>query len=188
MDLRLADMDDLPQLKAMYGKIIDNMNAQNIQIWDEIYPCEFFADDIKDKHLYIMEEYGVIVAAFVLCDSNAGARYVKWEKTQAKALYLDRLGVNVDYLRKGIGSRTLREAVVLARDKGAQYVRLFVVDINEPAISLYRKNGFKQVDGIYEEKIDDELVLHEYGFEIETGMMKKPAFNKRKPAEKLVIP
>ena len=50
--------------------------------------------------------------------------------------------------------------------KDAKYLRLFVVDINKPAINLYLKNGFKRVDGIYEERIGDS-VLREYGFEIE---------------------
>ena len=48
--------------------------------------------------------------------------------------------------------------------KNAEYLRLFVVDINEPAVHLYRKNGFAQAEGIYEEKFDD-FVLREYGFE-----------------------
>ena len=64
----------------------------------------------------------------------------------------------------------LNEAIALAKDKGTKYLRLFVVDINEPAINLYIKNGFKRVDGIYDEIIDDDLVLHEFGFEIETSM------------------
>lgn len=60
----------------------------------------------------------------------------------------------------------LKSAMQLAKQKGAKYLRLFVVDINKPAINLYLKNGFNQVDGIYEERIDD-FVLYEYGFEIE---------------------
>ena len=35
------------------------------------------------------------------------------------------------------------------------------------ADKVYIKNGFKKVDGIYEERIDDDLILREYGFEIE---------------------
>ena len=49
MDFRQAVMQDLPQLKDMYKRIIKNMNEQNIQIWDDIYPCEFFEDDIKNN-------------------------------------------------------------------------------------------------------------------------------------------
>lgn len=170
MNLRMANIDDLPQLKSVYEKIIYNMNKDNIQIWDEIYPCEFFYDDIKNNRLYVLGENNEIVSAFALCNSNAGAEYVTWENKHDKALYLDRFGVNVNYSRKGIGSLMLNEAIALARDKGAKYLRLFVVDINKPAINLYIKNGFKRVDGIYDEIIDDDLVLHEYGFEIETSM------------------
>lgn len=54
----------------------------------------------------------------------------------------------------------------LVKEQGYKYLRLFVVDINKPAINLYLNNGFNQVDGIYEEKIED-FVLREYGFEIE---------------------
>lgn len=42
MDLRLANINDLSKLKAVYGNIIYDMNRNNISIWDEIYPCEFF--------------------------------------------------------------------------------------------------------------------------------------------------
>lgn len=41
-----------------------------------------------------------------------------------------------------------------------------MVDINIPAIQLYKKNGFVKADGIYDEVFDDGFVLHEYGYEI----------------------
>jgi ribosomal protein S18 acetylase RimI-like enzyme len=166
MALRLAKKNDLPQLKTIYEKIIDNMNKNNIRIWDDIYPCGFFQDDIENKRLYILTEGNVILAAFTLCASIDGEDHVKWKNVKEKALYIDRFGVNVNYLRQGIGRFMLKNAVGLARRKGAKYLRLFVVDINKPAISLYVKNGFTRVDGIYEEKIDG-FVLREYGFEIE---------------------
>ena len=168
MDLRLANINDLSKLKAVYGSIIDNMNRNNIPIWDEIYPCEFFRDDIENNRLYLLvEEHDDIVAAFALCESNAGESYVKWENANDKALYLDRFGVNVDYSRRGIGSIMLKYAITLTKQKNAKYLRLFVVDINKPAINVYLKNGFRQVDGIYGERIDDDRILREYGFEIE---------------------
>ena len=170
MNLRMANIDDLPQIKAVYEKIIYNMNKNDIQIWDEIYPCEFFYDDIKNNRLYVLEESNEIVSAFALCNSNAGSEHMKWKNKYDKALYIDRFGVNVNYLRKGIGSIMLNEAIAIARYKGAKYLRLFVVDINKPAINLYLKNGFKRVDGIYDEIIDDDFVLHQLGFEIETSI------------------
>lgn len=166
MNFRLAENYDLYQLKKMYENIIDNMNKNNIPIWNEIYPCEFFKDDIENKQLYILTEEEDIAAAFVLCESNEGEDYLKWNNAKGRALYIDRFGVNVKYLRQGIGGLMIKNAMELAKQKDARYLRLFVVDINKPAINLYLKNGFKHVDGIYEERIEDS-VLYEYGFEME---------------------
>lgn len=170
MNFRMANIGDLPQLKMVYEKIIYSMNENNIQIWDEIYPCEFFYDDIENNYLYVLEDNKEIVSAFALCHSNAGAEYVKWESNHDKALYIDRFGVNINYSRKGIGSIMINKAIALARDMEAKYLRLFVVDTNKPAINLYIKNGFKRVDGVYNEIIDDDLILHELGFEIKISI------------------
>ena len=65
----------------------------------------------------------------------------------------------------GIGSSMITKAKEIARTLGAEYLRLFVVDINEPAIRLYEKNYFFKVKGIYNEVFDDGFVLHEFGYE-----------------------
>ena len=39
----MAEIGDLPQIKEVYTNIIEKMNENNIQIWDDIYPCEFFS-------------------------------------------------------------------------------------------------------------------------------------------------
>lgn len=166
MNLRLAIKQDLSQLKAVYKDIIENMNNNQIEIWDDIYPIEFFEEDIKSNRLYILLDGDVIVSAFVLCDTNSGESSIIWRDKQSKVLYLDRFAVNVNYLRKGIGSLMLENAKDTARKLGAEYLRLFVVDINEPAICLYHKNSFIKRDGVYKEVIDDNLILYEYGFEV----------------------
>lgn len=162
---RRAAMIDLPQIKVVYQKLIERMNQDGIEIWDDIYPCDFFAEDIEKDCLYVLMDEETVVSAFALCDSNGGDEAVQWENAQAKSIYIDRFGVNVDYARKGIGSRMLDYACETAREKGVDYLKLFVVDINSPAIRLYEKNGFIRVAGIYDEVIDEELTLHEYGFE-----------------------
>jgi ribosomal protein S18 acetylase RimI-like enzyme len=166
MNFRLAVRQDLPRLKAVYKDIIQNMNNNQIEIWDDIYPCEFFEEDIKNNQLYVLDDGMEIVSAFVLCSTHSGENSVDWKDNVGKALYIDRLGVNVNYSRKGIGSFMLARARETAKVLGAEYLRLFVVDINEPAICLYTKNGFTKATGVYDEVIDDDLVLHEYGYEI----------------------
>lgn len=166
MDLRLAKKADLPELKIMYKKLIDNMIKNGIDIWDDIYPCEFLTEDIEENRLYVLASDDEIVSAFALCDTNSGSEYIEWEDKRASALYLDRLAVNVDYLRKGIASTTLNSAIQLANEKSVGYLRLFVVDTNIPAIKLYEKNGFIRAGGVYDEVIDEELILREFGYEI----------------------
>ena len=166
MEFRLAVMQDLSQIKSVYKNIIEKMNREQIQIWDDIYPCEFFEEDIRNNRLYLLLDNGVIVSAFVMCDTNSGEKSIEWHDKQCRALYLDRLGVNVNYSRKGIGSLMLERAKETAKNLGAEYLRLFVVDINEPAIRLYIRNDFIKRNGVYDEVIDDDLILHEYGFEV----------------------
>ena len=36
MNFRMAKMDDLPEFKVVYEKIIEEMNCNNIEIWNEI--------------------------------------------------------------------------------------------------------------------------------------------------------
>lgn len=159
-------MRDLVQLKIMYRQIVQDMNAQGIQIWDEIYPCEFLEEDIKMNRLYVLLDGDRIVSAFALSETNSGENAVQWMDNRAKALYIDRLGVDTAYSKRGIGSFMLARAKEITRAAGAEYLRLFVVDINKPAIRLYRRNGFAKAGGVYEETFSDDFALHEYGYEI----------------------
>lgn len=165
MKLRLANKQDLPQLKTMYKDIVENMNKNKITIWDDVYPSIFFESDILNKQLYVLEDDSVIVSAFCLCDDNIDS--IQWKEPAAKALYIQRLGVNVLYMQKGIGSKTLDEAKEIARKLNCNYLRLLVVDFNYPAINLYLKNGFVKKEGVHSEVIDEEIILYEHGYEIE---------------------
>lgn len=166
MDFRSAKQDDLPKLLQMYQSIIRKMDEDGIQIWDEVYPCAFLSEDIERKRLFVALEGDTILAAFALCDSNDGQEAVSWEQPSACACYLDRLGVSPLHAGQGIGGKMLSYAMSLARQKGADYLRLFVVDCNHPAIGLYQKSGFVRADGVYLEEIDEDFSLREYGFEI----------------------
>lgn len=169
MLVRLAQEVDLPCVQSLYRELVEKMYQNGLKIWDEIYPCQFVKEDIENKRLYVLEEGGKLFAAFALCSDNPGAKHMKWEQTEAKALYLDRLGVCPRVQGKGWGSYALKQVAVLAEEKGAEYLRLFVVDCNEPAIRLYRKNQWKQAEGAYIEIIDDALSLRELGFEMRIG-------------------
>ncbi len=166
MEFRQAVLQDLKQLKLMYRKVIRNMDENQISIWDDIYPCEFLEDDIRNHRLWLMLERAEPVSAFALCDRDVGENRVEWEKRSVKALYMDRFGVSPEYRGRGIGGRMLVKAKTEAKALGAEYLRLFVVDINRPAIGFYEKHGFTKAKGVYDMAIDEELTLREYGYEI----------------------
>lgn len=165
MKLRLAEISDLSQLKDVFTEITAEMTRNCGEIWNEYYPCELFEEDIERGELYVLDDNGTIAAAYVLCGTNEAEEYIEWQDKKAKVLYIDRFGVNVNYQRRGIAGTMLRFAADIAREKNAAYVRLFVVDRNIPAINLYEKNGFKRMDGVFYEEIDEGVVYTEFGYE-----------------------
>ena len=167
MELVLARLEDLNKVKEMYTKIIKNMYDNDIKIWNEYYPNEVFESDIKCENLYLLKEKENILGAFVMYEHKNPEEDVEWKIPKAKSYLLNRVGVNTEYLRQGIGQKLINEACILAKDKGAKYLRLLVSEINTPAIKLYLKCNFKKVNGIHQEKINDDFSLNEYGFEIE---------------------
>lgn len=167
MELRQANIHDLPKLKEVYRSIVWEMQRQGMDIWDDVYPCEFFETDIEHQRLWLLTDGEDIAGAFALCDEDAGSCYVNWTKPRARALYLDRLGVAPRYRGRGLGRRLLRDAAALAVARNAEYLRLFVVEGNAPAVRLYEKNGFHKAEGAYDLHLGEDTVLHEYGFELQ---------------------
>ncbi len=166
IEFRLARENDLLEIKEMYFNLIDRMNNSGIQIWDSVYPCQFFEKDIINNSLYVLLKNDIIVGAFALYREHAGEKHVKWKNVSSKAFYIDRLGVNIDYSKQGIATELLKRAIEIVREKSGENLRLFVVESNAPAINVYRKFGFKQAEGIYIEVIDETLSFNELGFEI----------------------
>ena len=164
MLVRKGEMKDLPLLKSMFRRIVDDMDRRGIAIWDDYYPFEFLEEDIRKGELYLAEDDDVIISSFTLTDSFEGCGDIAWKTPDASALYIDRFGVDVAFQHKGIASLMLSKAKELALSK-AESLRLFVVDCNTPAIRLYEKSGFERCDGYYDLHVDENIILREFGFE-----------------------
>ncbi|MDD3288684.1 MAG: GNAT family N-acetyltransferase [Alphaproteobacteria bacterium] len=168
MELRTAKKEDLPALEMMFKNIVEVMYKNGITIWNECYPYEEFAGDIENKSLYLITDGDEIAAAFGVYNAVNGQDCFEWKDNAAKAVYLSRVGVNVKFLRRGIGKLVLKHALEMAKLQNAKFLRLLVSDVNKPAINLYRKSGFKQAIGVYNEfseSLNKNIV--ELGFETE---------------------
>jgi len=49
LTLRLANNSDLPQITSFYKDVVDNLNQNNIPIWNDIYPACTYQDDINNR-------------------------------------------------------------------------------------------------------------------------------------------
>ena len=72
MTIRKAKMSDLASIRHMYWDMVEEMKRCRMQIWDDVYPCEYLEKDIADGCFYIIEENGKIQGGFALCDSASG--------------------------------------------------------------------------------------------------------------------
>lgn len=165
MNIRPARTADLPALNEMFTAIVEHMDRTGVPIWNQFYPFDYFEEDIENGVMYVLEVGGTIAAAFSLCRECEGAAHVTWERSEAPVIYFDRFGVSVDHRRKGVGRQAIVCAEALAREMGGEYLRLFVVDINRPAISFYESCGFVRAEGYYDEVINEHTTLREYGYE-----------------------
>ncbi|MFR1479370.1 MAG: GNAT family N-acetyltransferase [Hydrogeniiclostridium mannosilyticum] len=93
---------------------------------------------------------------------------MQWRAPAARAVGLGRFAVHPIIRGAAWGFLAIREAGA-SRGRGAQYLRLFVMPVNRPAIRFYERAGFTRAAGVHEEVIDAALTLREYGFEIETA-------------------
>lgn len=166
MNIRLANKKDIDALISMYMDIIQDMRANDICIWDDIYPIEQIEIDVLDGVFYVLEKDNTIVAGFSVYDDNSAKGEIEWHDIDATALYLGCIGVNMDYRRQGIGREIIDKSVDIAIDRGIHYIRLLVENRNVPAINMYTKYGFEKKRGIHKESYPSRgLELVECGYE-----------------------
>lgn len=166
MNFRLATEGDLPKIKSFFDEVIADMKSKGNVIWDDVYPFCAFPEDIAKKRLYLVFDNDTLLSVFALCEWSDGEDAVEWENNTAKPLYLYRFATNVNYLRKGIGEKVVKKAIEISKELGAEYLRLFVVKSNTPAVELYKKMGFSLAKGTFHISMGEALTLDEYGFEM----------------------
>jgi len=162
---RQVRKDELCSVREFYRGIVDMLNKNGIGIWDEEYPFCCLEEDIEKGRLWMLERGGKPLALMALTEENRGQHAVKWPEGGAPARYIERFGVSAGHQGQGIGGEALRAAEELVKAEGADCLRLFVADINLPAIAFYEKNGYIRAGGMYHEVIDEDCVFNDYGYE-----------------------
>jgi ribosomal protein S18 acetylase RimI-like enzyme len=114
--------------------------------------------DIELEHLKKM--YSLPEAGIILCKQDSifigcvGIRKITHEIAELKRMY-----VLPSHQRKGIGNELLNHALNFAAKCDYQFVRLDTLSTMEPAINLYKKNGFIQIEAYYNNPIMTAVYL-----------------------------
>lgn len=170
MEIRHARLAELKQLIDFYGRVIDQLKNDKIDLgWSKfIYPsAAFLQEAINKDECYIAWQDTQIVGAFILNqEANVGYQQVPWhvEVPTEQVFILHTFATNPAERRRGIAREILAQLFAICKEKEAKAIRLDVVAGNIPAIKLYRAAEFQLIAIIemtYGE-ISKEFALYEY--------------------------
>ena len=133
MIVRLAKQEDLTGVIE-----IDKLSFANP--WDRE-----FLENISETIFLVFgqqELYGFLIAG---CRNRNGSAS------------LLKIAVHPEHRRKGIATNLINKLVEILRDRQIAQVEVIVLGTCEPAISLYRKSGFKMVSTIPQASYNDDL-------------------------------
>ena len=149
MILQRATPEDYAAILAFYDDVIERTpHVEKYALWKKgKHPtAEGIRSYIEEGSMYLYKENGVIVGAMALTmyqgeDYHAVAWSEALQDEEVAALHI--FAVSPDYQGRGIGSRMVRAAIELAREKGKRAVRLDTLASNIPAQHLYESLGFR---------------------------------------------
>lgn len=151
-DFRMARMNDLPAVLALYAGAVRNMRKHGVEQWDEIYPDRGILEkDIAAGEMLLLAEREKILSAVVLNGEQA-EEYgsVPWLFTkEAPVAVIHRLCVDAGQQGNGVGGKTLRLCEEYLRAKGIRCIRLDAFPQNPAAIRLYETEGYRRAGQVF---------------------------------------
>ena len=151
--IKEATAEDIPFLQAMIWQamlasptFVAHYGVETLQHLEEEYWRNWEAH--PDPAFVALDATGQKLGAITVKPNGADEPVQGW-----------RIGIAVAAHARGqgLGQRLLERAIAFAREKGADYVNLFVDPANTRAIALYRRMGFVEAgerDQVIEMRID----------------------------------
>src|SRR6218665_890921 len=104
-----------------------------------------------DKELETLAQmYGRANGGIILCKESDGyLGCVAIRRINDTDAEMKRMWVQRDHQGRGIGNLLLQKAIELSKKCGYKKIRLDTLSNMTPAINLYRKNGFVEIDAYY---------------------------------------
>lgn len=112
---------------------------------------QHFDEELQQlQNMYSLPHGGIILCR----DKNIFIGCVGIRKNTEEIAELKRMYVLPTYQGKSIGNEMLNQALLFAKKCRYKSVRLDTLNTMLPAMNLYRKNGFKEINAYYHNPID----------------------------------
>ena len=151
MNIRLAIISDLDDIKKIAEACAIDMANYSIFQWNEQYPSrEVFKKDIESGSLYVLEINKKVVGCIVLTDfKDSVYKDVKWLTKDSKNLYIHRLAVNPSFQKKGNGRKLMDFAESFAVENNFVSIRLDTFSLNHRNNKFYKSRGYTQLEDVF---------------------------------------
>lgn len=143
MLLRLANINDIPQILKLVSEVVPIMNAGGNLQWDNNYPNEkAFAQDIYLMKLWVADLDGTIAGvSAITTDQDPEYAEVGWDINET-AIVTHRLAVSPRYHGKGVAIALMQKAEDEAIRRGIKKLRVDTNSMNQATQKLFPKLGY----------------------------------------------
>lgn len=154
LKIRKATKEDINQICEVAKQLWDTEKVFFDNIQDSYYEKEAAQKDIQKcimnkKGIFLVAEKDNQIIAFI-----EGHIIDDLDSYKEKISYINRLVVDENYRKKGIGQLLIDEYGKRSKKRGCKYLKLNAFENNTPAVKLYKNIGFKEYSIMYMKKID----------------------------------
>ncbi|MFA6939830.1 MAG: GNAT family N-acetyltransferase [Clostridiaceae bacterium] len=145
MKIKKAQIKDSDKIMAVINNAVNDMEAEGIHQWDNIYPnTDVIKDDINEGNLYVYIDEGIIKGLMVLNEfQDVEYKLVKWQQDKGRNLVIHRLCIDPSFKGQGLATKFVKFAEKFGKSNSYQSIRLDAFTENKHALNLYQKNGYQ---------------------------------------------
>ncbi|HTD97864.1 MAG TPA: GNAT family N-acetyltransferase [Mucilaginibacter sp.] len=144
MIIRLATLNDIPQIMLLIAEIVPDMRAQGNFQWDSTYPnAQVFENDIALGQLWVADADGAIAGITAITTDQYPEYADVGMDLNETAIVTHRLAVSNNYRGQGIAAKLLQQAEQVAIDRGIKTLRIDTNSNNKATRQLFPKMGYE---------------------------------------------
>lgn len=162
MNIRLANMRDLPSVIDILHRVVPFMHRNGNYQWDRVYPSPAdFTQDIQQYNLFVAVENRVVIGA-VTVDANFPVEYsaVPWNSSPNSYTF-HRLMVDPEHHGKGIAEALFRYVEYRGQLMGLRSIRVDTNENNTAVLDLFRKYNYNYVGNVQFRNVLSEFRCYE---------------------------